>query len=1035
MNYRAHTTRRMIRLSMSVSAASMLVALAAPASAQEVAALGTAAVQTAPQSTPQTPEEEVAAGDVVVTGTRVARDGFQAPTPLTVLTLEDIQNSSPSNNIADFVNQLPSMAGSTKPANSRLNLSSGQAGINALNLRNLGSERTLVLLDGRRSVPSTINGLVDVNTIPQALIERVEVVTGGASAAYGSDAVAGVVNFVLNKRYEGLKVSIDSGVTERGDGFNYSFGVAGGMSFAGGRGHMLVSAELAHRDGIFSTNDREWNQVGFLRFENPAYNAATNTSVPFYIFVRGAGAANSTPGGLITNSVGGVANRLRGTYFGSNGEVLQYQYGALTFPVPGGTAVPLRTQGGDWRVNDSGRRIGLDPRDDRHGIFGRVSFEVTDGINLFAEGSYNRQEVFFNAGPNLATGAVLTATGCGTAATPAAAPITCNAFLYNALGPARLQEITSVTVATTFADLPFRAVDNEREAQRYTIGAEGDLGLFGKAAPWNIYGQYGRVDTREQLRNIQNISRLAAATNVAFAQAGNPGGFAVGSIQCTINLDTSTANDDRNCVPLNRLGLGVANPAAIPYVLGDPYREQTLEQIAAGVNLSTTPFATWAGDVSIAVGAEYREEKVSGFVPDQFQPVPIRDVNGNVTGAANRWSVGNYLPSVGRYDVKEAYLETVVPLGLGLEFNGAVRATDYSTAGYVTTWKAGATWRPIDDIRFRVTRSRDIRAPNLNDLFQAGSANSDSVGNPGFSTGQSPSFVPAGQPPQAGYSYSGFATGNPNLEAEKSDQWNIGAVLSPTFLPGFNLSVDYFDIQLENGISTFSAQQIVNLCFLGNQAFCDAITTDPARTQNPAQPYLIIRSQPFNAASQKVRGVDIDASYRVPLDRLFNDANGSFTIRGVATRYIENRFDSGVPQSVVLNSVGVNGGQGGTPTWIYRVNASYDTDDFSITAVGRGVSAGKYVSNGIECQTNCPVSTTQFPTYESNRVSGLFYADLNVTQKIRFGTSSEAQFFVNVTNLFDREALLLPETGLAANSTYSDLLGRQFRVGIRMETR
>jgi len=170
MNYRAKSTQRMIRLSMSASAASMLVALAAPASAQETTALGTAATATVSQEAPQTPEEQAAEGNVVVTGTRVARDGFQAPTPLTVLTLEDIQNTSPSNNIADFVNQLPAMAGSTKPANSRLNLSSGQAGINALNLRNLGSERTLVLLDGRRAVPSTINGLVDVNTIPQALI-------------------------------------------------------------------------------------------------------------------------------------------------------------------------------------------------------------------------------------------------------------------------------------------------------------------------------------------------------------------------------------------------------------------------------------------------------------------------------------------------------------------------------------------------------------------------------------------------------------------------------------------------------------------------------------------------------------------------------------------------------------------------------------------------------------------------------------------------------------------------------------------------
>ncbi len=1005
------------------------LAVALPAAAQGIEQ----GAEQAPPRTADAPAVEEGGPDVVVTGTRIVRDGFQAPTPLTVLSLADIQNGSPSNNIADFVNQLPALAGSTRPANSRLNLSSGQAGINALNLRNLGPERTLVLLDGRRSVPSTINGLVDVNTLPQALIERVEVVTGGASAAYGSDAVAGVVNFVLNKKYEGLKVSIDSGITDKGDGGNYSFQVAGGTSFAGGRGHIVLSGELAHRDGIFSV-DRDWNQTGFLRFENPAYNATTNSSVPFYIFVRGAGAANSTPGGLITNSTGTVANQLRGVYFGTGGQPLQYQYGALTFPAVNGSAVPLRTQGGDWRVNDSGRRIGLDPEDDRYGVFGRVSFEVADGVELFAEGAYNRQRVFFNAGPNLATGAVLNATGCAAAASAATAPLTCNAFLYNALGPARLQGVTSVTVATTFADLPFRAVDNKREAQRYAIGAEGDVQLFGKAAPWSVYGQYGRVNTREQLRNIQNVARLTNATNVAFAPAGNTGGYAPGSIQCLINLDANAANDDRACVPLNRLGLGVVDPAAIGYALGDPYREQRLEQITAGANLSLTPFATWAGDVSVAIGAEYRQERVNGFVPTEFQPVPVRDANGNVTGASNRWSVGNYLASVGRYDVKEAYLETAVPVGFGLEFNGAVRATDYSTAGYVTTWKAGATWHPVEDIRLRVTRSRDIRAPNLNELFQAGTANSDTVTNPGFPDGRSPAFIAAGQPAQASYSYSGFATGNPRLGAEKADQWNAGVVLTPRFLPGFNLSVDYFDIDVGEGISTFSAQQIVNLCYLGNQAFCDAVSIDAGRTQNPAQPYLIIRSQPFNAASQQVRGVDIDASYRLPLDRLASGADGALTVRGVATRYIENRFDSGVPQAIVLNSVGVNGGQSSTPTWIYRGSVAVDTDDFSITAVGRGVSAGKYVANGIECQTTCPVSTTNFPTYQSNRIAGVFYADLNLTQKVRFD-GAEAQFFINVTNVFDRDPMLLPETGLAANSTFSDLLGRTFRIGIRMETR
>jgi iron complex outermembrane receptor protein len=1004
-----------------------------------LAMAGAASAQTAPPEVGTAASSEAAGDreDIIVTGTRIVRDGFQAPTPLTVLTEAEIEGGSPTNNIADFVNTLPSLAGSTRPANSRLNISSGQAGINALNLRNLdnniGGTRTLVLVNGRRSVSSTITGIVDVNTIPQALISRVDVVTGGASAAYGSDAVAGVVNFVLDTKYEGLKLEADSGITTYGDGFNYSFNATGGMSFAGGRGHVLLAGEIAHRDGILEV-DRDWNAVGFLRFENPAYLANPNSGVPQFIFVRGAGPINSTPGSIITNSEGGTVNRLRGRYFGPGGAVNQFVYGDMTFPSQTGTAVPLRTRGGDWRVNDSGRNIGLEPRDDRHGVFGRISYEITDSIELFAEAAYNKQEVLFNAGPNLQTGIRLNATGC----TQTPVPITCNAFLLNTMGAAALQGITSVTIATTSADLPFRGINNEREVQRYLIGAEGEFGLFGKTARWDVYGQYGRADLREQLRDIQNIARINNARDAAFAPTGS--GFPAGSIQCLINVDANPNNNDPACVPLNRLGLGVANPAAIDYVLGDPYRDQVLEQTMAGVNFSATPFATWAGDVSVAIGAEYRKEKVSGFVPDEFKPVPIVDANGNVTGASNRWSVGNYLPSFGSYDVKEAYLETVVPLGLGLEFNGAVRATDYSTAGYVTTWKVGATWQPIDDFRLRVTRSRDIRAPNLNDLFQAGTANSDSVSNPGVLSGTSPPFVPAGQPVQAGYSYSGFATGNPDLEPEKSDQWNVGAVFSPTFLPGFNLAVDYFDIKVNSGISSFSAQAIVNLCFVGEQAFCDAISVDPTRTQNPGQPYLLIKTQPFNAASQEVRGVDIDASYRMPLDRLFGGADGAFTLRGLATHYIENRFDSGVPGTTVLNSAGVNGGQTGTPSWIYRVSASYDNDDFGITAIGRGVSSGKYVSNGIECQTTCPINRTpteisQFPTYESNHVSGAFYVDLNVTKKFDALGRGAGEFFVNVTNVFDSNPILLPETGLAANSTYSDLLGRAFRVGMRLKLR
>jgi len=962
-----------------------------------------ALAQTAPQSAPA---EEVKDEAIVITGTRVVRDGFSAPTPLTVMTMEEIQSSSPTNNIADFVNQLPSMAGSTRPSNSRLNLSDGTAGINALNLRSLGTVRTLVLVDGRRSVGSAITGQVDVNTIPQALVERVEVVTGGASAAYGSDAVAGVVNFVLNKKMTGLRLDADIGTTDKGDGFNYSIGAAGGLSFADGRGHFLLAGEYAHNDGILQV-DRDWNHTGYVRIQDPTWTSTSTT--PQFLIRRQVGAANSTPGGLITGSAGGVANRLRGTYFGEGGVVRQYQFGALTFPVLTGSGGPSLTQGGDWQINDSGRRIGLDPRDDRYGVFGRLSFEVSDSFELFAEASYNRQETLFNAGPNLITGLSLGATGCSTA-TPTSAPATCNAFLYNALGASQLAGITSVTLGTTAVDLPNRNSNNEREVQRYVIGAEGSFEMFGQSAHWDIYGQYGRAQLREQLRNIMQTDRRTNALNAVFAQAGNPSGLPVGSIQCAINVDANLTNNDPACRPLNLLGIGVADPAAAAYILGDPYRDQTLEQTVVGANLAMTPFATWAGDVSVAIGAEYRKEQVKGFVPTEFQPI--------VTMGSTRtvWSVGNYLPSQGSYDVKEAYFETVVPLGFGLDFNGAVRATDYSTSGYVTTWKLGATWQPIDDIRLRVTRSRDIRAPNLNELYQAGTQNTDSVRNPWF---------PAAGPGTVSYPtnlpYLGTVVGNLNLRPEKADQWNIGAVISPRFIPGFTVSVDYFDISLKDAIDVLSASEIVNRCFEGRQDLCDAITPDPS---TPTR--VLIRRSPFNYVSVVGRGLDIDAAYRVPLDGL----GGNLNLRGVATRYIERTETTGIAGTVPVDLAGSTA----LPSWIYRFSANFDTPTFGITVVARGVSATKYAATGIECSTSCPLSTSQFPTYDDLDIAGSFYVDLNFTAKFdAWGNEGGGELFVNVTNLFDRGAILLPETGLAANSTYSDLLGRAFRVGVRLK--
>lgn len=985
------------RYAVGLAMTALAVVHSAPAFAQAAPAAEQDAQAAPPEGTTTGPADD---SEIVVTGSRIIRSGFQTPQPLTVISQKELETQSPTNNLADFINTLPALAGSTRPANSRLNLSSGQAGINQLNLRNLDNQstgtRTLVLIDGRRSVGSTVNDIVDINTIPQGLVKSVEIVTGGASAAYGSDAVAGVVNFILDKKYEGLKVTADRGVTTYGDGGNYSASLTAGTSFGGGRGHVLFNAEVAHQDGIFSV-DRDWNATGYVAIPNPAWVAGDATAPRNLTTLRQVGASNSTPGGLITGSAGGVPNRLRGIYFGQGGSVNHFNFGTYTYPAINGSSGPSLTQGGDWQVNDSGRRIGLMPEDSRYGFYGRLSYDIASNVEIFAEASYNREKSVFNAGPNLATNIGYKPD---------------NAYLIQELGAAQLAGITSVTVATTAADLPYRGVNNERKVQRYALGADGKFQAFGKDAHWDIYAQYGRADMREQLTNIMNTQNMLNATDAVFAPAGNALGVPAGTIVCRSTL----TNPTNGCIPLNRLGLGVANPAAFGYVLGNPQRNEIAEQKVTGFNLSLTPFATWAGDVSVAVGAEYREESIKGSVPQQFQPIINRDANGVAISTTNRWSVGNYLPTNGSYNVKEAYLETVVPLGLGIEFNGAVRATDYSTAGYVTTWKGGVTFQPIKDIRFRVTRSRDIRAPNLSDLYQSGGSNSDSVHNP-FSD-KDPS-----QP--TSYGYSATVVGNPNLKPEKSDSWNIGAVITPRFLKGFSASVDYFRIEIKDAIGSFGAQDIINLCQRGNQDFCAAYTVDPTNPQR-----LLFRTQPFNFARQLVRGIDFEAAYRVPLG-----SASAFTLRGTATNYLDNLLYTGIQGAVTTNTAGVNGGQGSTPSWIFHVSGTLDFPTTSVTAVARGVSAGKYAASGIECTSGCPVYSSAFPTYDNNRVSGLFYVDLNLTQNIKVNSKSDAQFFLNVTNIFNRWPLLVPETGLAANTTYSDMLGRTFRVGVRIKLR
>jgi iron complex outermembrane receptor protein len=898
--------------------------------------------------------------ELVVTGSRVARTGYDTPTPVTVIGEQDLLASGQPN-IADFVNDLPSVAGSSTPANSNRSLSNGAAGINSINLRSLGNARTLVLLDGRRSVGSLAQGTVDINTFPQGLVKSIEIVTGGASATYGSDAVSGVVNFILDKTFTGVRTNIEAGQTTYGDDRSFLANLTAGMPLAHGRGHVLFNAESTRRDGIYGMH-REWANEGWYMVNNPAY--APGNGAPEYLVTNHAGQSVMTPGGIITNT------ELRGTYFGVGGVVNQFAYGATRDPW---------TIGGDWQLGQSHQRTSLEPENDRDGVFGRLSWGLTDTLTAFGEASWNRNNARQWGGVQSDKASVTIMAD--------------NAFL-----PAEVAQraadlgITQFTLGTSNADIPTRISDNQRTVRRYVLGLEGAFRAWGSDWKWDTYYQKGITDTDEKV-HAANIARLRLAQDAVF----HPD---TGEIVCRSTL----TDPDNGCIPFNRMGIGVNDPSALDYFMGWPQRTQKFQQDVAALNFRTSVENPWLDPIGIAFGAEWRREEISGYVDPQYQ---------------DGWIVGNYLATFGDYNVKEAYFEALLPLPKGFELNGAVRGTDYSTSGFVTTWKAGLTWRPIDDLRLRATLSRDIRAPNLEELYQAGRRRTNFVTDP-FYDNRSTRFTET-------------TTGNLALKPEKADTLGLGVVWQPSFVNGLGLSLDYYDIEIGDAISMVSAQDIVFRCYDGNQTFCAAISRDPTSDSGID---LFINNSPFNFVSERARGLDIEASYSMPLATLVGGWRGNLTLRGLATHYMEMTSDNGVDPPT--DRAGENRGNG-PPSWLYRLTASYQLDGLTLMLTGRGISSGTYDNAWVACTSNCPASTALSRTVNTNHIDGALYLDAFVGYRTELAGVS-TQFFLKVNNVTNKDPAVVGlgpgdssnvEPGI--NRSLYDYLGRTFRLGVRLD--
>ncbi|MEJ1966815.1 MAG: TonB-dependent receptor [Gammaproteobacteria bacterium] len=877
--------------------------------------------------------------EVAVTGTRIVRDGYQAPTPVSVLGVEQIQSFA-SPNIADAVNTLPVFSGSTSPASTQTTVSTGNSNINALNLRALGTQRTLVLVDGQRSVGSSLSGLVDVNLIPQDLVSRVDVVTGGASAVYGSDALGGVVNFVLDRNFTGLKAQAQYGATTHGDGDNWDVSATFGTAFAGGRGHFIFSASGMHTDPI-PINRRDWNLTGWQFINNPGYTATNGQ--PRRLLLSQVALSNGISGGIITDTA------LKGTAFGAGGVPYQFHYGDIV-------ADP-DMRGGDWKLSQvQGTRAGqaLGSLDDNESVFMRASFDVTDDVNVFFQAARAHDSNYNYAFSLEDTGTIALKSD--------------NAFIPASVKSALdAAGITSFHMGSMHPDLGIGSADNDRTVTRLVLGASGKImGDWN----WDAYAQHGISDLINRGPHVISLANYARALDAVV----NP---ANGQIVCRSTLNGTDPTG--RCVPYNPMGIGVNTQAAVNYVEGDGqtmWRKQQLTQDVAAATLRGNPFSTWAGPVSLAGGLEWRKEWVGNGAND-----PLSNTFG--------WWVGGYPATQGSYNVKEGFLETVVPLAKdlpgieSLDFSGAVRETDYSTSGAVTTWKAGLTYTPIDDIKVRATLSRDIRAPNLEELFSKGSGGAPAVVNPWVL--DAITHLPITE------NISSPRLGNPLLNPEEAKDLGFGVVLQPRFIPNFAMSVDYWSIDIDQAIGLTTTQDIIDRCFEGNTSFCSAIDYKPG-TMNIA----VVRRSPFNYVNQKARGVDFEASYALNLGELSDSLQGHVSMRAMATNYLENSTADGVLAR--FDTAGQNTSFG-PPSWKWTAILGYSLEPVHVSLTARGVSDGKYDNRFIECDTGCPASVSPNFTVTDNHIPSTVVFDTSVNYAFSLSGGAKLEAFLNVRNL------------------------------------
>ncbi|HEY2010467.1 MAG TPA: TonB-dependent receptor, partial [Rhizomicrobium sp.] len=929
---------------------------------------------------------------VVVSSTRLQSAGFDSPTPTTVVSAADLESQAKPN-VFDAITQLPQLQGSTGVGYNTGSTTTGLTGLSALGLRGLSPLRTLVLLDSERVVGGNFNGVVDVSQMPQMLIQRVDVVTGGASASWGSDAVAGVINFVTDKKFEGFKFNAQAGISTYGDAGNTLFQSAVGSSFAGGKGHFEVAGEYAYNDGLLPRYPVAQEHTAQPNIDGRTIARQSGTASYSSISATPAGQPQTYYGPLIQGTQAAAYGLITsgpyaGTTFDANGKAQKFALagncyynaaGVLQGSI-GSNCFGTASNPGDQNDTHEFTQGLYDPLT-RGNLYARVSYDLSPNAEVYATLNYGisrtqNTPAQGNADKNGMTvrcdNAYLLQSGLFNSAADCLSAV-------NATAGTSLTSASSATMSfgSQWANIPEdEQMFLTRTMRRFVVGGDGSFSLFGKDWSWDSYFQHGETDTSIKIENMA----LSGAPLVNGAANGQYSRFNLaqdavmnssGQVVCR-----NTVAQAYGCVPFNPFGGGAITAGQSAYFYGQngpggttvgPSAIQTQRQEAFSFAVNGSPIEDWAGPVSVALGYEYREEHYSqrsdpysgGVTASTPATVnepctdPFVDCGLTTNGSLGAWNAGNYHDGEGTYHVNEAFVEFGVPL-LNDGFWGkadldlAGRHARYSTAGDANTWKVGLTWdTPIPGIRLRALQSRDIRAPNLSELFSPvqglnGLVNNDFTGVANQQVRQ-------------------LNEGNPNLKPEKGQTTELGVVWQPDFIPGFQASVDYYRIGVKGAITSLGLQNVEDLCFYSGGSFCNqqAITTANGTPQGPGNPgaantagqLTAVASEAFNAATLLTDGFDIEASYQFDLQDY--DVPGSFTLHSFINHTSKFITDTGIPgtqRNVELAGyVGGGGGSltynqsgGNVLTWKLEETESYQNDVWGIHLTERWYAGGTF---------------------------------------------------------------------------------------------